>query len=67
MSESCCRLSNSSSEDTVSNLPLRCRWKKFESIRFASPNQVKNMHNYFKLFLNPIHSGKITFLNFKEI
>ena len=41
--------------------------KKPESLLFPSSDQVKNMHNYPRPFLNPMPSGKITFLNFKRI
>ena len=34
---------------------------------FPSLNQVRNMHNYLRFFLNPMHNGKITFIYFKWI
>ena len=43
-------------------------WReKLESLRFQSLDQVRNMHNYLRFFLNPLHSGKIAFLNLKVI
>lgn len=43
-------------------------WEKPESFHFPSPNKVRNMHNYTRPFLNPIHNKKkIAFLNFKRI
>ena len=42
-------------------------WEKFRSLDFSSPDQVRNMHNYPRLFLNSMHSEKITFLYFKSI
>ena len=43
-------------------------WReKLESLCFPSLDQVRNMHNYPRLFLNPIHYRKITFLYFKRI
>ena len=41
--------------------------KKPESLHFPSPDQVRNMHNYPRSFLNPMQSVKIAFLKFKEI
>ena len=41
--------------------------EKHKSFHFPSSDQVQNMHNYPKLFLNPMHSGKTTFLYFKRI
>ena len=34
---------------------------------FSSPDQVRNMHNYPRPFLNPMHNIKIAFLKFKGI
>ena len=42
-------------------------WEKPESLRFASLDQVRNKYNYPKLFLNSMHSGKITFLSLKGL
>ena len=36
-------------------------WKKPESLYFLSPDQVRNMHNYPRLFLNSMHNKKINF------
>ena len=38
----------------------RLCWKKTRISLLPSPNQVRNMHNYLRPFLNPIHSRKIT-------
>ena len=37
-------------------------WReKPKSLHFPSPNQVRNRHNYPRLFLNPMNNRKITF------
>ena len=41
-------------------------WEKLEALRFPSLNQVRNIHNYPKFFLNPMHNRKKK-LYFKKI
>ena len=41
--------------------------EKLEYLRFQSPDQARNMHNYPRLFPNPMHNRKIIFLFFKRI
>ena len=42
-------------------------WDKLESLCILSLNQVSNMHNYHRLFLNPMHNGKIKIIYFITI